>query len=147
MNKKKILRIILIVLIILWMIIVFKFSHAQGSSSSGISKKIAKIFFEGKKYINFAEAIIRKIAHLSEYAVGGILLYDLFLTFDINAKIQFIGAFSITTLYAISDEVHQLFVPGRSGRIIDVFIDMQGIILGMCAVLLILKIVLACKKD
>lgn len=141
MNKKKILRIILVILIVLWMVIVFRFSHAQGSSSSGISQEIAEFLFKGKEYIDFAEAIIRKLAHLSEYALGGMLVYSLFLTFDIKTKLQFIDAFSFTSLYAISDEIHQLFVPGRSGRIIDVFIDMQGALLGMCAILLFVKIV------
>ena len=63
-----------------------------------------------------------------------------------KTKIQFIGAFSFTTLYAISDEVHQLLVPGRSGRVVDVFIDMQGVLLGMCAILLVLKI-LQCIRN
>ena len=44
-------------------------------------------------------------------------------------------------LYAITDEIHQLFVPGRSGMIKDVFIDSLGIITGVIICLIIIKII------
>ena len=43
-------------------------------------------------------------------------------------------SFSITVLYACSDEFHQLFVPGRAGMIQDVMIDSIGIILALCLI-------------
>lgn len=146
MKKINLLRIILILVIIAWMALVFGFSNNDAKTSSGISKHIATIFFEGKDYIDFAENVIRKIAHLSEYALGGFLIYALLLTFNINNKLQFWGAWGITTVYAITDEIHQLFVPGRTGRVVDVLIDSQGALLGTCVLLFIIKLVQMLKK-
>jgi len=50
------------------------------------------------------------------------------------------NAFIISFIYAVSDEVHQIFIPGRTATIRDVYIDMFGVILGMCIVTIVLKI-------
>lgn len=138
--KKNILRIVLIILILFWMYIVFSFSNSNGQESSGISMKIARFFVKNEIYIEFTEQFIRKLAHLSEFAVGGVLVYSLLLTFKLNPKIQFYSSWIFVIIYAISDEIHQLFVPGRAGRIIDVYIDSLGALIGICGILLIIKI-------
>ena len=68
--KKNILRIVLIILILLWMWVVFGFSSDNGEISSGISYNIAKFFTETEEKAKQLEPIIRKLAHLSEYAAG-----------------------------------------------------------------------------
>lgn len=86
---KNILRIILIILILCWMYVVFGFSSANGEKSSGTSLKIARLFSKDEEVVSKIEPIIRKIAHLSEYALGGFLIYGLFLTFDrVSVKLQ-----------------------------------------------------------
>ena len=40
-------------------------------------------------------------------------------------------AWVVGTLYAASDEIHQLFVPGRSGQLRDVFLDSAGVAAGI----------------
>ena len=137
--KKKILRIFLIILIVFWMYIVFAFSNAGGRESSGISMKVAKFLVKNKQYIEYAEKIIRKIAHLSEYAIGAVLVYSLMLTFRLDAKVQFLSSWFSIIFYAITDEIHQAFVPGRAGRAIDVFIDSIGALMGICIMLFIIK--------
>ena len=47
---------------------------------------------------------------------------------------------SIGVLYAISDEIHQGFIPGRTPQITDVMIDTMGVVLGMLCVLILFKI-------
>ena len=47
------------------------------------------------------------------------------------------GAFVMTALYGISDEIHQLFVPGRNGQLADVFFDSAG---ALAMILLIRRI-------
>lgn len=145
--KKNILRIILIILILCWMYVVFGFSNAGGEESTGISMRIAEFFVKDKTYIHFVEQIIRKIAHLSEYAIGGFLVYGLFLTFNLKSKTQFIGSWIFITIYAITDEVHQLFIPGRTGKVTDVLIDSLGAIIGICVLLLIVKIFSYLKNE
>ena len=43
-------------------------------------------------------------------------------------------------IYAISDEIHQSFIPGRSPQVTDVLIDTMGVILGILLVILVIKI-------
>ena len=139
--KKTIIRIILIILILLWMYIVFGFSGQNGEESSGISFKISMLLTRNNEEVSRTiEPYIRKIAHFSEYAVGGILIFLLILTFEkISPKVRNISSIIITIIYAIFDEVHQLFVPGREGKIVDVYIDTLGIITGVIFINIIIK--------
>lgn len=50
------------------------------------------------------------------------------------------------TVYAITDEIHQLFIPGRSGEIRDVCIDSLGVLTGIIFMLMIIKIYIKIKK-
>ncbi len=67
--------------------------------------------------------IFFKSLHLIEYAILAILLFFALL----KEKKTIIFAY----LYALSDEIHQTFVAGRSGRFKDTFIDLIGIIIGL----------------
>ena len=69
------------------------------------------------------------------------MFYGLFLTFKLNSKKQVIFAGVMGISYAISDEIHQIFVAGRAGQVQDVVIDSIGVILGICILLLLAKII------
>jgi len=69
------------------------------------------------------DLVLRKIAHACEFALLGALL----LRALGDERAAFVGGL----LYAISDEVHQLFVPGRAGSPIDVAIDSLGVAVGV----------------
>jgi len=69
MKKKTVLRIIILALIIVWIIMTFCFSNQKGEESSNLSKEIAKVIVEEDEKVNVIEPYIRKLAHLSEYAV------------------------------------------------------------------------------
>lgn len=69
------------------------------------------------------DLVLRKIAHVAEYAVLGALLA--------RATARANLAFALGTLYAISDEIHQSFVPGRAGSPLDVAIDAVGVTIGV----------------
>lgn len=76
--------------------------------------------------------IFRKIAHMAEYGVFSILLFRAWQeTFVVNIKKVFWICLVLSVGYAISDEFHQSFVPGRQGSPIDVFIDSAGALLGL----------------
>jgi VanZ family protein len=66
---------------------------------------------------------LRKIAHAAEYGVLGALLA--------RATGRAGLAFALGTLYAVSDELHQSFVPGRLGSPLDVAIDAVGVAAGI----------------
>jgi VanZ family protein len=71
------------------------------------------------------DLLLRKLAHVAEYALLGALL--------VRALGASGAAFGLGVLYAISDELHQVFVPGRVGSPVDVAIDATGVALGILA--------------
>lgn len=148
-----ILRIILFILLIWTFSIIFGFSNQNGEQSGGLSKKVTEIIlFRSDKYNNLEESkketvfhrvekIIRKLAHFSIYTLVGFLLMGLASTFNNFQMRERCGiSLIIGILYAIADEIHQSFIPGRSPLITDVFIDSLGIILGILIIVLIVKI-------
>lgn len=125
-------KIINIMLLIIWMIIIFLLSHDTGIQSSGKSDGIAYFIANKISIINTADLIliIRKMAHIIEYLILGILLFNVLKDYnDVNIKLVLITIMFCFT-YAISDEVHQLFIQSRSGKFIDVLIDTLGSSIG-----------------
>ena len=148
-NKINILRIILIILLLCTFFIIFGFSSQNGEQSGGISRKVTEIILKASSSYNKleeeekeiilhrTESIIRKVAHFSIYTVVGFLLMGLLSTYKIKDKWRIIITIIIGILYAMSDEFHQSFSPGRTPKITDVYIDTLGIILGALLVVLI----------
>jgi len=69
------------------------------------------------------DLVLRKLAHATEYGILGALLG--------RATGRSQVAVAVGVLYAVSDEVHQLFVPGRRGAPLDVLVDAAGVTLGV----------------
>lgn len=150
MKKKTILRAIILLLIILWMLTVFGFSNQDGEQSSNLSREIASKIVKTEEQIDIIEPYIRKLAHLSEYALGGMLFLAMALTFQISDKKRMLYSFLIGIEYAIIDEVHQLFIDGRAGKVTDVLIDSVGVALGICALMfvyILMKKIRAKRKE
>ena len=152
--QKNVLRGILIVLLLCTFYIIFGFSSQDGEKSGGLSKRITDFILEKsakynslemseKEQVNKrTERIIRKIAHFSIYTLVGFLLMALFITYkNIKRKNQICISAILGILYAISDEIHQSFTPGRGPKITDVFIDSLGVFFGMTVILLIVEII------
>lgn len=73
------------------------------------------------------DLLLKKGAHFTAYGILALLAYRVCGKW----KRPFLTAFLFAVLYAISDEYHQTFVPGRNGTIIDVFIDAAGAFTGL----------------
>ena len=69
------------------------------------------------------DLLLRKLAHTAEYALLGALF--------VRAIGRSSLAFTLTVLYAASDEIHQTFVEGRVGAVHDVAIDAIGAAIGI----------------
>ncbi len=158
-NKKiNIIRIILIILLFITFARIFSFSNQNGVQSSGVSRKVTKILTNNIKkvqamskeekeiFMNNAEKIIRKLAHFSIYTVVGFLMMALMSTYNAKTIIRVSISFGIGVIYAISDEIHQYFIPGRSGRVFDVMIDSFGVLTGICIIMIIMYIITKIKK-
>lgn len=88
-----------------------------------------------------SQKIIRKGAHFSIYMVVGILIMAFMCTYNVKQKTRIFVSICVGLLYAISDETHQYFIPGRQASPIDVGIDTCGVITGILIVLGIWTIV------
>lgn len=124
--------IIKITLVILWMIVIFCFSNQVSDDSTKLSNgvirnTICKISKDCDKTIEKTFKPVRKCAHFCVYLILGLLVMN---CFKIKKKYIIYSVF-ICLLYSISDEIHQIFVPGRSGELLDVFIDTFGSFIGI----------------
>ena len=138
-QKKKL---ILWILIFVWMITIFMFSAQNGDVSSELSQGFLRTFILrftpdniSEDIVNMMEYIIRKCAHMTEYSVFGILVFyqiKLYRLFEKEWN-RIVMAVICVMIYASTDEIHQLFVGGRSGRFTDVLIDTAGGFIGIMA--------------
>lgn len=133
MQKNK----ISLLLVILWMIFIFVMSSFDATSSSNQSNFIVDIITSiiNIKDTELLSFIIRKLAHFTEYFILGILVINLITKYDKKIII----AILLCIIYATSDEIHQIFVPGRSCQITDIMIDSLGSIMGVYLYKLITK--------
>lgn len=118
----KLKKVISIAFVVIWMISIFSFSNQQGESSSFTSKKVSKIIvniinikneYREEQIISNIEPYIRKLAHFSLYALGGILLMNAIRLFVVREDIQILTSSTIGILYAVMDEIHQLIIPRK----------------------------------
>ena len=82
----------------------------------------------------FAEKVdhpVRKTAHATEYAILGLLIAGAYIERGTSIRKGILIPWGAATLYAATDEFHQLFVPGRSGQVSDVMLDSAGVLAGV----------------
>ena len=147
MKKKKIIKkTVTLVLTLLWMSMIFSFSHQNGVQSAGLSQQVAywladtadQVFHldntreELQQQADQMQFVIRKGAHMTEYAVLSCLLL---LHLGCYEKIshRYVIVWILCLLFAAADELHQRFIPGRAGQAVDVCIDSVGSMLGIAA--------------
>lgn len=120
--KEKILRLVKnqnfrdkskVVLLIVWLIVIYFLSSLPGQGTPA----------------DFLTGVARKVAHFVEYAI---LMFIIFKVLRLIFKEVFSHALVIgiicSSIYALTDEFHQLYVLGRTGTIRDVMIDTLGIL-------------------
>lgn len=148
------------ILIVLWMAVIFLFSAQSAVKSSKVSQSTAYRIAEWQNRVwkqkkteqeltaqaERMQFAVRKGAHMSEYAVLSVLFLLYFM--ECSKEVSFFQknlssetkrrrrkimclAWGLTVCYAATDEIHQLFVPGRAGRISDVCIDGIGALAGI----------------
>ena len=117
-NKKKIL--LSIITLLIWMIIIFIFSAMSGDESGALSSGLVHTLLKNIPALaesEIAHLVVRKLAHMTEYAILCLLIINLEkqIGFKIKIKHILIGIF-ISCIYAVTDEYHQSFVNERSGN-------------------------------
>lgn len=133
MKNRKALVAVSWVLVAICMGIIFYFSSQNADASSLLSDEI-KSFFGLKAGIR----LIRKCAHFLEFTGLSVLVFNAL--YQSRKKTMPILTFLITAAYAVTDEIHQLFVEGRACRVFDVFIDSLGAAVGIITLLILIEI-------
>lgn len=126
-------------LVVIWMAVIFYLSHQPGTESSELSSGITHLITQTIHFmIPFVDIhmdslhyYVRKGAHFFAYFTLGLLVVHALYTSRKGGVRGMIYALLICVLYAMSDEVHQLFIPGRSGEMTDVLIDSSGAGIGI----------------
>lgn len=150
--KRTLLRIFLLMILASTFVVIFKFSSQDGTKSSSVSRKVAQKIIDifpytrnlsqdtKTKIVEKSQPIIRKLAHFSIYTVVGICIMGFISTYDVILLKKFLVSLVVGLIYAISDEYHQSFVPGREASIRDVCIDTAGVFMGIIIVLIIISV-------
>ncbi len=109
-----------------WMVVIFAFSHQAHSG------RITE------EYLGDANIPVRKLAHMTEFALLYILTYRTLFEAKVKAlqstKLLSLTSFVLTVAYAALDEWHQSFVPGRSSQFTDVLVDATGTLIALALV-------------
>lgn len=126
-KRRKILR---FALLIIWTVFIFYMSNQNGEVSTGQSNFFVDILRSAGIDISdsikeIITLIIRKGAHFSEYLILYILFYRIIIMYVDVSKTKYLGVLFVF-LYACTDELHQLFIPGRTAAFKDVIIDTSG---------------------
>lgn len=143
-NGRKIYILISWVLVLICMGIIFSLSAQVAEESQELSDSLIHRLFEFLG-IELNSDFIRTTAHMLEFMGLSLLIFNaVYSTWE--HKLTPVIAFTGTVFYAITDEVHQLFVPGRAFQLIDILVDSTGALIGVIASFVILKIILFIKK-
>lgn len=132
-------KIISWMLVILWMTLIFYMSHKPATESNKLSKGITEVIVDTVEKVDADTNInrsnfnhmLRKNAHFFTYLLLGVLVLNGLKSSGVSGYKGIALTLLICILYAISDEVHQLFVQGRGGQVKDVLIDSFGAIMGI----------------
>lgn len=149
-------------LLVVWMCVIFLFSSQPSDESSKVSgtmcervvedaNRVLKLEMNRAKVQSVAASIeypVRKAAHMTEYAILGLLSFAFYCGILKKEKRQFLAALLTAAVYAATDEFHQYFIPGRSAEVMDVCIDTLGASIGLAILFFTLKVVRKhCQKS
>ena len=160
MKNRTLQRAIGILLTVSVMLVIFLMSAQNASVSSNTSGSLIAFFAkiitpnfnslsveQQAQIISSYQFVVRKMAHFTIYLCLGLATSVFTLTLE---KIKRFWRYSlsafISLIYAISDEIHQLYVPGRVGAVTDVLIDFSGVLTGLILLFLLLTIIKTIKK-
>ncbi len=158
------------------MVLIFYFSAQTAEESTGQSDEVSFIIgniiykdfdsWSNEKKAEFADSVssvVRKTAHMTEYGILCFLWFEtlggcVFKPGNDQSEggpgtgvpkglvYRISGAFFITVIYAATDEFHQRFVTGRTGKVADVLIDACGALI-VCVILAVILFIKSRKES
>ena len=139
------------ILVLIWMITIFYLSSMDSDQSNTKSKETINVVVENtidvtndigitnepttkeniNSIVNVLNKPLRKCMHATVYFVLVILVINAFNQMHLLTRVNtYLYSIIICFIYACTDEIHQLYVVGRTGQFIDVLIDTIGALLG-----------------
>ena len=132
------------ILVAVCMGIIFSLSAQTASESSDLSGSFIRAILDWLG-VEIEQEVIRTCAHCLEFMGLSLLIFNAtYSTWE--TKFTPLIAFAGTVFYAITDEIHQIFVPGRAFQISDILVDSTGALIGVIASFVIFKIILYITK-
>ncbi len=116
-----------LIIVLSLLVLIFCLSHQNGEDStetSGWFTALLNFIFP----FELTEDFVRTMAHFSEFACLSFFMNNLFVSY--KEKLKPIIACALSFFYAITDEIHQIFVPGRACQFLDMMVDLAGILSG-----------------
>jgi VanZ family protein len=124
--------------------IIFSLSAQNGEESTELSHSFVMAFLE-RLGLTINEGFLRSCAHCLEFMGLSVLVFNaVYGTFE--TRLTPVIAFAGTVFYAVTDEIHQIFVPDRAFQLSDILVDSTGALIGVIVSLIILKIMLTIKE-
>lgn len=108
-----------------------KNNYKSYNSKLSVKDKIKQVFkIPNDKYERW-NLVVRKNAHAFEYFVLAVITGLALFSMGLRGRRAIVYIMFICLLYAVTDEFHQAFVPGRTSLVSDVLIDFSGSIIGI----------------
>lgn len=117
--KKKTATALCWLAVIACMGVIFYFSSQSATVSQAVSDRFAFLL-----RLPFGSFIVRKGAHFLEFAGLAVLIFNAL--YSSSGRSRPILSFGLTAAYAVTDEIHQIFVEGRACRFFDWLVDCSG---------------------
>ena len=149
-NYPKLAKILLSIFVVLWLGFIFYLSHqpayVSAKKSFQVSQQILELVEQDPpiQKIRRFDSFLRNSAHFSVFFVLSLSLFPLSRLYGLHRNYSFTFLFS--ALYALSDEIHQIFVPGRAFELSDLFLDISGVLLALFLWWLSIQIFSSFKK-
>lgn len=149
-------ELLFILLTLIWCGVIFAFSAQTADDSSELSGGVIYLFcrFIVTGFTKLGEAAreamiaslqfwTRKAAHFTVYLVLGVLALQIFISAKRPKRLigQCGAALGLCIFYSVTDEIHQIFVPGRAGQVRDVCIDSAGAAAGVLLSLAVITLI------
>lgn len=127
---------------VIYMAVIFYLSHQPAVHSNELSTSVTEVVIELVGEETFRPpSTLDQLNHLLRKSTHFIAYFGLALVFwmalEKRGFTRYVTAWGLATLYACTDEFHQLFVEGRGGQLRDVGIDSSGAALAMLVILAI----------
>ncbi|HWQ88481.1 MAG TPA: VanZ family protein [Desulfitobacteriaceae bacterium] len=137
-KRRKLLILLSWTAVLLWLGLIFRLSSQAADQSGALSTGLTQIIVgmlvtlapESNFDISQFDHLVRKYAHFTAYLVLSVLVINAKRRSGLKGWKWLFLALAFCLLYAVSDEIHQLYVPGRSGQIRDILIDGCGVLVG-----------------